>query len=76
VKRSKREKRDDWSIGFDAGYVCAVANIIRLHREPGIAKDVLRENPPEAWGDISEYDFKTLKDAKILGIPKTRRGKK
>ncbi len=44
---------------FDKGYVCAVANLLRLHDEPTLARDILKENPPsdyDWWNEIDVSD--------------------
>ena len=55
-------------IGFDRGYVCAVANILRTHGDTVIARDVLRANEPGDWNnvDIADKDiiFEMLKEKK------------
>jgi hypothetical protein len=43
-------------IGFDRGYCCAVANILRTHGDTVIARDVLRANEPGDWNDIDTSD--------------------
>ena len=43
-------------IGFDRGYCCAVANILRTHSDTVIARDVLRANEPGDWNDIDTSD--------------------
>lgn len=61
IAKLKREKRD----AFDHGYLIAVANIVNLHDEPGIAEDVLRELgvSPNAVRrlDLCDYDAKPLR---------------
>ena len=47
---------------FDKGYVCAVANLLRLHDEPTLAEELLKENPPsdDDWNEIDESDRKII----------------
>lgn len=42
--------------GFDRGYCCAVANILRTHGDTVIARDVLRANEPGDWNDVDVSD--------------------
>lgn len=51
---------------FVQGYVCAVAEIIRTHGEPTIARDVLKGVGKVDWRTIDEFDRETLRRA---GIP-------
>jgi hypothetical protein len=46
---------------FTRGYVCAVANLIRLHDQPEMARDLLREILPVDWRTIAEYDRAVLR---------------
>lgn len=50
---------------FMQGYVCAVAEIIRTHDEPTVAKDVLRGIGNVNWDCIDDYDKETLQKAGI-----------
>lgn len=56
---------------FDQGYVCAVANIIRTHREDVIAKDVLAAAGVIDWTLIAAEDLKVLREAGLA--PRKRR---
>lgn len=50
----------EWKIG----YLLAVANIIRTHREDTIAEDVLRQYAPDGnidWSGIDPMDRKILR---------------
>lgn len=47
------------SIGFNQGYICATANIIKTHGEDTIAKDVLNAN--FSLEDADEHDLEILK---------------
>lgn len=47
------------SIGFDQGYICATANIIKIHGEETIAKDVLNAN--YSLEDADKHDLEILK---------------
>lgn len=51
---------------FIQGYVCAVAEIIRTHDQPTIARDVLKGVGKVDWRTIDEFDRETLRKA---GIP-------
>lgn len=51
---------------FERGYICAVAEIIRMHDEPVIAKDVLRGIGRVDWSLIDEYDRTTLRGAGLI----------
>lgn len=68
----RQKKRED--VAFVQGYVCAVANLIMLHDEPTIAKDVLNPVTPVNWKIIDEYDRDVL--AKVGLAPKRRKSKK
>jgi hypothetical protein len=59
-------KKTDWARGFDAGYACAVANILRLHNEPVIARDVLGANVPSQDYDLEPADLEVLEGAGLL----------
>jgi hypothetical protein len=56
---------------FVRGYVCAVANLIMLHDQPTMAKDVLRPMTPINWKLIDEYDRNVLAKAGLA--PRIRR---
>jgi len=45
-----------WDKGFNQGYLCAVANIMRTHGEDVIAKDVLRGGPSRKEAMESDID--------------------
>lgn len=45
---------------FNQGYVCAVANIVKMHGEDTIAKDVLRGAGNIDWSEIDPYDREIL----------------
>jgi len=47
-----------WRIGFDNGYSCACANIVKSHGEDSIAEDVLKVNLNIE--NISEDDLSVL----------------
>lgn len=49
-----------WNEGFEAGYCCAVANIMRSHEEETIAIDVLKAGCPSPVDHIDESDQKIL----------------
>ena len=51
--------------GFDRGYCCAVANILRTHGDSLIARDVLRANEPGDWNDIDTEDRDIIEQFKI-----------
>jgi hypothetical protein len=55
-------------IGFDRGYCCAVAEILRTHGESVIAKDVLMANEPNSWGDIDTQDLEIINQFKIRRV--------
>lgn len=57
---ASKVKRNEWCDGFDAGYICAVANIIRTHDEPTVAKDVLAGNIPASWTLVDKDDLNIL----------------
>lgn len=52
--RNERER------AFNQGYVCAVANIMLLHDQETVARDVLNQNRPDDWSIIDEVDMKAL----------------
>lgn len=52
--RNERER------AFDQGYVCAVANIMTLHGEDVIAREVLNQNRPKDWSNIDKADMVAL----------------
>lgn len=52
-------------IGFDRGYCCAVANIVRTHGDTVIARDVLRANEPGDWNDIDASDRDIIEQSGI-----------
>ena len=43
-KIAKRKAENEWELGFSYGVLYAVARIVELHDEPGIAADVLNES--------------------------------
>lgn len=45
---------------FTQGFICAVADIIRLHDQPTIAADVLRAIGKIDWSVIAQFDRATL----------------
>jgi hypothetical protein len=45
---------------FNQGYVCAVANIVKMHGEDSIARDVLRGAGRIDWSEIDQYDREIL----------------
>ena len=51
---------------FDNGYICAVANLIRMHDEPTMARDMLRANMPSDWRKIAPEDKKVLREAGFI----------
>lgn len=51
---------------FTQGYICAVANLIRLHDQPGMAEGLLSEIAPVDWRSIDAYDRKILRDAGLV----------
>lgn len=51
--------RSGQSVGFSQGYVCATANIIKMHGEDTIAKDVLKAN--YILENADEHDLEVLK---------------
>lgn len=53
--------RNTRTIAFDQGYVCAVANIMNLHGEEVIAREVLNQNRPKDWSIIDAEDMKALR---------------
>lgn len=57
---------------FEAGYVCAVANILNLHGEEVIARDVLRGNTPDDWRHINREDIETLVEHGLIEKPKRK----
>lgn len=52
--------RNERDRAFDQGYVCAVANIMNLHGEETVAREVLNANRPKDWSIIDELDMKSL----------------
>jgi hypothetical protein len=48
---------------FEQGYVCAVAQIVQLHGETTIAKDVLAAAGKIDWSQVDGYDSEILQKA-------------
>lgn len=53
---SQRDLRLAKRSSFQDGYICAVANIIRTHDEPTIAKNVLKEFGKVNWSKVEPED--------------------
>lgn len=51
---------------FTRGFVCAVANLVKMHDEPTIAKDLLRCIGNVDWKTIDRYDRDILRRAGLL----------
>lgn len=51
---------------FIRGYICAVAEILRTHDEPTIAKDVLRAAGKVDWSQIDKADVEPLRAAGLV----------
>lgn len=64
-----------WEQAFEQGYICAVANIIRTHDEPTIAKDVLAAQMPKDWSKVDKLDYQTLHKAGLAPALKRRRAR-
>lgn len=47
---------------FQDGYICAVANIIRTHDQPVIAKDVLKGLGKVDWSKVEPEDHAIFKE--------------
>jgi hypothetical protein len=50
---------------FQDGYICAVANIIRTHDDPVIAKDVLKALGKVDWSKVEPDDHTLLREYKL-----------
>jgi hypothetical protein len=65
-----------WSRAFVQGYVCAVAEIVRLHGQETVARDVLKGlGKGVDWSGIDECDIETLRDASLIELDSGRPGK-
>ena len=51
---------------FNQGYICAVANILRMHDYPQVAKDVLEGAGVVDWSEIDEGDKAVLRKAGLI----------
>lgn len=59
---------------FEAGYVCAVATMLKQHDEPAMATDALHAYGHIDWRNVEAYDRKVLKDAGLRLADFTRQG--
>lgn len=55
------KRRTEWERGFTDGYICAVANIIRTHDFPVVAKDVLKQFGKVDLRKVNKEDREIIK---------------
>lgn len=60
------EKASAGLLTFEDGYICAVANILRTHDEPTVAKDVLKQLGKIDPKKINPDDAEILRGAGLL----------
>ena len=63
------KRRTEWERGFSDGYICAVANIIRTHDFPVIAKDVLGQMEPRSGMRDGQHSRRTQAYTRVLAAP-------
>jgi hypothetical protein len=51
---------------FVRGYVTATANLVSLHDQPGMARDMLLQLGKVDWRKVDEYDRKVLREAGVF----------
>lgn len=61
------KRETEFNKGFDAGYICAVATLVKLNGGSSTdSEELLRCNRPKSWKHIEKYDIDTLRAAGML----------